>query len=106
MLWLSPADGAACSGPAGSISIVTRADLAPTPRSDHCAGSAARLAAGPDPIAAARIASSVIRQALELPESAWEPGAGLPFEPWMEPVLRGAALSGDASVLGLLARER
>lgn len=106
VLWLSPADGDSCPGPAGSIAIVTRADLAPAAPESHSARAAPRLAAGPDPIAAAGIVSSVIRQALDLPERAWEPGAGVPFEPWMEPVLRTAAQQRDASVLDLLACDR
>ncbi len=106
VLWLSPADGAAHPGPAGSIAIVTRADLAPTPREPRSVGSTRRLAAGPDPVAAAAIVAHVIRQALELPERAWEPGLGVPFEPWMEPALRAAAQKNDAGVLSLLASDR
>ncbi len=106
VLWLAPADGAACPAPAGSHALVTRADLAPAPREPHSARAAPRLAAGPDPIAAAGIVSMVIRQALELPERAWEAGAGVPFEPWMEPALRAAAQQGDASVLERLACDR
>ena len=62
--------------------------------------------ASPPDSGAAAVVSRVVREALDLPERAWEPGAGVPFEAWMEPRLAHAVRSGDAGVLEALARAR
>ncbi|HUR29717.1 MAG TPA: GTPase [Planctomycetota bacterium] len=105
VLWLCPADRAVVEVPAGAVAITTRADLAPA--SDRVGASGrASIAAGPDPLGAARVVARVVREALDLPERAWEAGVGVPFEAWMEPRLELAARTGDAAVLEELARAR
>jgi len=104
VLWLEPADGEPQPAPAGSLRILTRADLAPA--GVERAGVAAVVAAGPDPLGAAARVGDLLRRALELPSRAHEPGAGVPFEAWMLPLLERALLHGDAELEAGLLRER
>ncbi len=108
VLWLCPADGDAPPPPAGAIAITTRADLARRTRLETASLHPERpsLAAGPDPFAAVQVVGRVIRAVLDLPERAWEPGAGVPFESWMESRLSLALQSGDSSILQELCRVR
>ena len=100
VLWLCPADAAAAPTPARAVAISTCADLARTTSSRPA------LAAGPDPRGAVLVVERVVRETLDLPERAWEPGAGVPFEPWMEPHLELVAKTGDASAIEELGRDR
>ncbi len=102
VLWLCPADGEASPAPPGAHLVFTRADLA----SAAGAGVGLRLAAGPDPMGARLAIGRLLREALNLPEDPWEPGCGVPFEPWMEPLLRESARTGDRGALAELARAR
>jgi tRNA modification GTPase len=104
VLWLEPADSEPLPAPAGALRLLTRADLV-SGRGDR-AGVAGAVAAGPDPLGAARTLQRVLSQALELPERAHEPGAGVPFEAWMQPLLDRALGHDDSAPLDELRRER
>ncbi|MEO6708443.1 MAG: hypothetical protein ABIP42_02645, partial [Planctomycetota bacterium] len=86
--------------PKGALAITTRADLC------SARGSGPAIAAGPDPFGAVQVVARVMRKALDLPERGWEPGAGVPFESWMEPRLMQAARSADAGVIDELLAPR
>jgi tRNA modification GTPase len=81
VLWLESMGEPPTAAPANALLLATRADLAP--QSAPRAASQAQLAAGPDPLGAARQVGEILRRALRLPESAHQPGAGVPFEAWM-----------------------
>lgn len=108
VLWLTPSDVPATPAPDGALVILTRADL---PRSPNAVFAGLHqdcpsLAAGPEPFAAVERVGLLVRQALDLPLRAWEPGAGVPFEPWMELRLALALETCDVSVLDELGRAR
>ena len=104
VLWLEPADAEAIPAPAGALRLLTRADLA-SGRLQR-AGVAGAVAGGPDPLGAARTLQNVVIQALDLPERAHEPGAGVPFEAWMQAPLERALEHPDTVPLDELTRER
>ena len=104
VLWLEAADGASRPAPAGSLRIRTRVDLAPQRLGGE--GLALAVAAGPDPLGAAAKVGELLRKVLELPEQAHEPGAGVPFEAWMQPRIERALQHGDPDLLDELLRER
>jgi tRNA U34 5-carboxymethylaminomethyl modifying GTPase MnmE/TrmE len=88
VLWLTACGAEPVPAPAGALALRTQADRV----SDPPPGALSALC---EPEAARAQVGALLRAALGLPEQAWAPGAGVPFEPGQRAALARAAAGGE-----------